>query len=61
LTPRRSGEGFGMSDSLLAIPHPEEPRSGVSKDAGPTAASWFETAQRRLLTMRIWRGINSTH
>src|SRR4029453_14527036 len=24
-------------------PHPEEPRSGVSKDAGPSVASWFET------------------
>jgi len=27
-------------------PHPEEPRSGVSKDAGPSVASWFETALR---------------
>jgi len=31
-------------------------RSGVfrrvSKDAGPSVASWFETAQTRLLTMR---------
>src|SRR5262249_367328 len=35
-------------------PHPEEPRSGVSKDAGPSVASWFETAQGRFLIMRIW-------
>ena len=26
--------------------------SGVSKDRGPTEASWFETALERLLTMR---------
>jgi hypothetical protein len=25
----------------------------VSKDEGPTVASWFETAQERLLTIRI--------
>jgi hypothetical protein len=25
-------------------PHPVEPRSGVSKDEGPSAASWFKTA-----------------
>ena len=25
----------------------------VSKDAGPIVASWFETAQERLLTMRF--------
>ena len=31
-------------------PHPEEPRSGVSKD-GPRA-SWFETREDALLTMR---------
>ena len=30
----------------------EEPRSGVSKDEGPIVASWFETAQERLLTTR---------
>jgi hypothetical protein len=38
-------------------PHPEEPQSGVSKDAAreiDTGASWFETALARLLTMRIW-------
>src|SRR5581483_10312722 len=34
------------------FPHPEEPRSGVSKDEGPSGASWFETALARLLTMR---------
>jgi hypothetical protein len=27
--------------------------SGVSKGAGPSVASWFETALARLLTMRI--------
>jgi hypothetical protein len=27
---------------------------GVSKDAGPSVASWFETAQVRLLAMRSW-------
>ena len=26
--------------------------SGVSKDEGPSVASWFETALTRLLTMR---------
>jgi hypothetical protein len=49
-----------MLNSLFT-PHPEEPRSGVSKDAGPTVASWFETAQERLLTMRVWQGVNSSH
>src|SRR5579871_1369699 len=34
-------------------PHPEEPRSGVSKDAGPSVASWFET-RFALLTMRVF-------
>ncbi|MCK1640286.1 hypothetical protein IVA95_22420 [Bradyrhizobium sp. 157] len=35
-------------------PHPEERRlRRVSKDAGPIVASWFETAQERLLTMRF--------
>src|SRR6201994_1692463 len=34
-------------------PHPEEPRSGVSKDAGPFVASWFET-RVALLTMRVF-------
>jgi hypothetical protein len=37
-------------------PHPEERRFGrVSKDAGPYVASWFETAQERLLTMRVYQ------
>jgi hypothetical protein len=31
-------------------PHPEEPRSGVSKDEA--RASWFETREDALLTMR---------
>src|SRR5262249_10839936 len=35
-----------------SAPHPEEPRSGVSKDAGPSVASWFETREDALLTMR---------
>lgn len=26
----------------------------ISKDAGPSVASWFETAQERLLTMRVY-------
>jgi hypothetical protein len=34
----------------MLIPHPEEPRSGVSKDEG--RASWFETREAALLTMR---------
>jgi hypothetical protein len=39
--------------STTSNPHPEEPRSGVSKDAGP--ASWFETHSLSLvlLTMRV--------
>jgi len=36
---------------MIEKPHPEEPRSGVSKDE-PKEASWFETALARLLTMR---------
>jgi hypothetical protein len=27
--------------------------SGVSKDGGPFAASWFETREDALLTMRV--------
>ncbi len=35
------------------MPHPEERRlRRVSKDETHTGASWFETAQVRLLTMR---------
>jgi hypothetical protein len=38
------------SNARHLFPHPEERRlRRVSKDA---AASWFETAQERLLTMR---------
>src|SRR5882757_1579463 len=34
-------------------PHPEErPLGRVSKDEGPTVASWFETREEALLTMR---------
>ena len=37
-----------------AMPHPEEPRSGVSKDEGPECrASWFETRVPRSSTMRV--------
>jgi hypothetical protein len=43
-----------MSSKVIHCPHPEEPRSGVSKDGRiGIAASWFETALARLLTMRI--------
>src|SRR5215470_2487996 len=38
---------------VVPPPHPEEPRSGVSKDAGPSVASWFET-RFALLTMRVF-------
>jgi hypothetical protein len=37
---------------VTAIPHPEEPQRGVSKDEADDRASWFETALPRLLTMR---------
>jgi hypothetical protein len=38
---------------MYDLPHPEEQRlRRVSKDEGPIVASWFETAQARLLTMR---------
>jgi hypothetical protein len=30
----------------MSLPHPEEPRSGVSKDEPP--ASWFETREGAL-------------
>src|SRR5260221_11684334 len=40
-------------------PHPEEPRSGVSKD-GPRA-SWFETREDALLTMRAPPGSRSVY
>jgi hypothetical protein len=40
---------------MLAIPHPEEPRSGVSKDEATDGPAWFETALTRLLTMRVLR------
>jgi hypothetical protein len=33
-------------------PHPEERRSRVSKDSG-SRASWFETREDALLTMRV--------
>jgi hypothetical protein len=41
-----------QSDSDAWLPHPEErPFGRVSKDV--PRASWFETAQVRLLTMRV--------
>src|SRR5205823_11797939 len=45
-------ETFGRSlDIILRVPHPEERRlRRVSKDEDPAGASWFETAQMRLLT-----------
>ena len=37
----------------MAPPHPEEPAfAGVSKDEARAGASWFETRQVALLTMR---------
>jgi hypothetical protein len=36
----------------MIFPHPEEPRSGVSKDEATGPASWFETREDALLTMR---------
>jgi hypothetical protein len=35
--------------------------SGVSKDAGPSVASWFETALARLLTMRVSYPLSTPH
>jgi len=36
------------------VPHPEERAlARVSKDETTTWVSWFETAQERLLTMRV--------
>src|SRR5689334_7945277 len=35
-----------------AFPHPEEARSAVSKDEAKVRASWFETSENALLTMR---------
>jgi hypothetical protein len=38
---------------MALTPHPEEPRSGVSKDEAEVEASWFET-RFALLTMRVF-------
>src|SRR3954453_8317883 len=46
-----AAERGGVTCRTTRGPHPEEPRSGVSKD-GPQA-TWFETELTRLLTMRI--------
>jgi hypothetical protein len=44
----------GWINRVTSSPHPEErPFGRVSKDEGPSVASWFETAQERLLTMRV--------
>src|SRR5258706_6223316 len=46
-------EPLSISSSYSQEPHPEEPRlRRVSKDEATGGASWFETAQRRLLTQR---------
>src|SRR6266567_4073037 len=43
-----------QSPVTAPTPHPEERRlRRVSKDVATTGASWFETAQERLLTMRV--------
>jgi hypothetical protein len=39
------------SAPVQGTPHPEEPRSGVSKDGH--GLSWFETREAALLTMRV--------
>jgi hypothetical protein len=49
----RSHRRHLLRNWLVSDPHPEERRlRRVSKDEGPSVASWFETAQERLLTMR---------
>ena len=46
---------------LLFDPHPEEPAlASVSKDAGPTGASWFETREDAFLTMRVKQPSNNS-
>jgi hypothetical protein len=52
-----SGDEHGLAGKILhwltaLSPHPEEPRSGVSKDETKVGASWFETREDALLTMR---------
>jgi hypothetical protein len=43
----------GWINRVTSSPHPEErPFGRVSKDEGPSVASWFKTAQERL-TMRV--------
>src|ERR1700759_3935100 len=37
------GPRAGYGDAGGVAPHPEEPRSGVSKDEAKIGASWFET------------------
>src|SRR3954453_15442997 len=47
---------FFLISENTPSPHPEEPRSGVSKDQGRATSAgpaWFEKALMRLLTMRI--------
>src|SRR5690606_23110699 len=55
---RRDREGAGKSPSHAGFRTIQAliPRSGVSdvsKNAGPSVASWFKTAQEGLLTMRV--------
>ena len=62
ISPDNADQGLRFGVSIPA-PHPratakplslEERRlRRVSKDEGPSVASWFETAQGRLLTMRV--------
>jgi hypothetical protein len=44
--------GRCASKVLVSFPHPEQPRSGVSKDEAEIGPSWFETREDALLTMR---------
>jgi hypothetical protein len=48
----RSSGLWPISGTPKTDPHPEEPRSGVSKDGRMHPEPWFETALARLLTMR---------
>jgi hypothetical protein len=49
---RADTESDVKSGALHLPPHPEEPRSGVSKGEATGGASWFET-RCALLTMRV--------
>jgi hypothetical protein len=50
---RGAAPAIGGYQDSMSEPHPEELHlRRVSKDAATGRASWFETAQERLLTMR---------